>query len=65
MFEDNGMGGLPDPSEVGQPPKRQRLGDSGVGGMGGEGEGPSRQLATPEDQGGETQERVPIPRSSL
>lgn len=42
-----------------QAAKRQRLeqpGDMSV---------PLRQIAAPEDDGGETQERVPIPRSSL
>ena len=66
MYDDNSMGGgMSEPPQVA---KRQRLGEGppGMGAMGGpEAEGPTRQLATPEDQGAETQERVPIPRSSL
>ena len=62
MYDEN-LGlqrGQEDESEAAQASKRQRLEQSG-----GEISVPLRQIAAPEDDGCETQERVPIPRSSL
>lgn len=50
-----------DSAQEARVPKRVRMDQAG----GGEITVPIRQIATPEDGGNETQERVPIPRSSL
>ncbi len=51
----------PDAEHEARIPKRVRMDQAG----GGEITVPIRQIAAPEDGGNETQERVPIPRSSL
>ena len=63
MYDEN-LGlqrGHDEESEAAQASKRQRVEQSGGGDL----SVPLRQVATPEDDGCETQERVPIPRSSL